>query len=421
MNTTQAKKETSIIIGIDNGKDDIEKSLDELALLAKTAGITVDARLTQRRDAPNNATYIGKGKIDELKDLIYLHNPNIVIFNEELSAAQLRNLSDKLDDILVIDRTLLILDIFATSAKSSEGKIQVELAQLKYRLSHLSGMGKMLSRLGGGIGTRGPGETKLETDRRHIRGRINSLNAELKNISKTYNNMRKQRERSGVFLVALVGYTNAGKSSIMNLLANENLLAQDKLFATLDTTTRKMTLSSGKDILISDTVGFIEKLPYHLIEAFKTTLEELKYADILLHITDAADPARENHVSTVMQILNEIGCKDKPMILIYNKVDKEVEYPLLNHADAMHTLEFSAKTGYGKDKLLHTIDEIIKDQKHHIHVIIPYSEQAIINFIHQKADILSQNHDEDGTHFELMVDDEGKNKLAKYVASNLRI
>ena len=343
---------TAVLVGIDDGRGDIENSLEELGLLAKTAGIEVVGSLIQKMDMPHRATYIGKGKLEELKNLIYLHDAGIAIFNDELSAAQMRNLSDSIEDAKIIDRTLLILDIFAANAKTAEGKIQVELAQLRHRASRLTGMGKLLSRLGGGIGTRGPGESKLETDRRHINSRIAALNARLKGIAKTRENMRRQRKRNDMFVAALVGYTNAGKSSLMRRLSEDEVYVADKLFATLDTTTRKIELSPNKTALLSDTVGFIEKLPHHLVEAFKTTLDELAFADVLIHVVDASNPLRDSQIDVVHGVLDELGMSDKPIIIAYNKIDKEHERPLTKPTRATASVEVSAATGEGIDSLI---------------------------------------------------------------------
>ena len=353
---SEVKQQRAVIVGVDNDLERLAPSLDELELLAKTADIEVVSRLTQRLDRPHSATYIGKGKLEELVALTDMHDPDLVIFNSELSTAQMRNLSDAFD-IPIIDRTLLILDIFAQGAKTAEGRIQVEIAQLKYRLSRLSGMGKMLSRLGGGIGTRGPGETKLETDRRHIAGRITNLEAKLKEIAKNRDNMRRKREKNQAFIAAFVGYTNAGKSSLMNMLSDEDLLAQDKLFATLDTTTRKLELKTRRDVLISDTVGFIERLPHHLVEAFKTTLDELRYADMLIHVVDMANPEQQRHVEVVESTLQELAV-DVPTLLVLNKSDKvghDDASPPPTSARAFKTIKTSAKTGQGKDELLSAI------------------------------------------------------------------
>ncbi|MCL2576367.1 MAG: GTPase HflX [Defluviitaleaceae bacterium] len=415
------KKEQAlaILVGIDNDKGDIEWSMDELRELAKTADIQICGTLTQKRERPHPGTYLGKGKLDELADLIddCEMTPNILIFNDELSPAQFRNLSNKFN-CNIIDRSILILDIFASGAHSAEGKLQVELAQLQYRLSRLSGLGKMLSRLGGGIGTRGPGETKLETDRRHIRNRIDNLRAELKEIRKNRDTMRKKRKRQGSFVAALVGYTNAGKSSILNLLTEikegEEVYVADKLFATLDTTMRRTILSNGQEILLSDTVGFIEKLPHHLIQAFKATLEELQHADVLIFVLDASHPQREAHRDVVLKTLEDLGVMDKKIITVFNKMDKDVELPLPHDTRLTTTIEMSAKTGEGKKMLLGTIEEIYNSSKTTLTVLIPYAESKLVAYIHENCEIINQSHEETGTFFELIADEEVKNRLEPF-------
>jgi len=356
MYDTGKVKDKAILVGIYGSRDavDIELSLDELGELAATAGVEVVSRLTQPRDKASGATYIGKGKVEELVRLVDMHDPDLVIFNDELTPAQMRNLSKQLAPA-VIDRTLLILDIFANRAQTAEGKMQVEMAQLRHRASHLGGMGKLLSRLGGGIGTRGPGETKLESDRRHIREKINNLNHDLKKISQVRDTQRKARARGGLTTASLVGYTNAGKSTILNLLSDAGVLAENKLFATLDPTTRKIHIPDGPQVLMTDTVGFIEKLPHHLIKAFRATLEELHHADILLHIIDAASPIAARQMQVVYATLRDLGVLEKPVITIFNKIDKPHERPLPQDPIADKIIEMSAKTGAGKDSLLSAI------------------------------------------------------------------
>ena len=414
MHDLKKEENIAILVGIDaNG--DIEISLEELAELARTAGIVVEGSITQKRERPHPATYFGKGKLDEIEDLIRYGEANMLIFNDELSPAQFRNISDKFD-CAIIDRTILILDIFASGANSAEGKLQVELAQLRYRMSRLSGMGKMLSRLGGGIGTRGPGETKLETDRRHIRARVNNLESELKEISKNRETMRKKREKTGTFQAALVGYTNAGKSSIMNMLTNADTYVANKLFATLDTTMRRIELPGGMEILLSDTVGFIERLPHHLVKAFRATLEELKYADMLIFVVDAASPHRDQHMAVVTKTLAELGLEEKRLVIVYNKMDiiSEANLPLPMDAKAETFIEASAKTGMGCENLLAAIEAIYNTGKTHLSVLIPYADSKIISYIHENCEILKESHEESGTFFEVIADDEARNRLAVY-------
>ncbi|MCL2350018.1 MAG: GTPase HflX [Defluviitaleaceae bacterium] len=421
MHDLKKEENRAILVGIDNDQTNIENSMEELFELAKTAGIQVCANLTQKRERRHPGTYLGKGKLDELQELIEEFDPppNILIFNDELAPAQFRNLSDKFD-CNIIDRSILILDIFAARAASAEGKLQVELAQLQYRLSRLTGMGKMLSRLGGGIGTRGPGETKLETDRRHIRNRIGNLKAELGEIKKNRENMRKKRERQGAFVAALVGYTNAGKSSILNLLGEtkegEEVYVADKLFATLDTTLRRTFLPSGAEILLSDTVGFIEKLPHHLIQAFKATLEELAHADVLLFVLDASHPQRDAHRDVVLKTLEDLKLGEQKIITVFNKMDKDVELPLPHAAQDDAAIEMSAKTGEGKNYLLSAIEEAYNSGRERMTVLIPYADSKISSYIHENCEIVAQSHEEVGTLFELIADNEAKNRLEQYKA-----
>ncbi|MCL2235944.1 MAG: GTPase HflX [Defluviitaleaceae bacterium] len=416
MHDLKREEDLAILVAIDNDSGDIEWSMEELAELAKTAGIKISGTLTQKRERPHPATHIGKGKLDELEEMIEWADPqpNILIFNDELSPAQFRNLTDRFK-CNIIDRSILILDIFASGAASAEGKLQVELAQLKYRLSRLSGMGKMLSRLGGGIGTRGPGETKLETDRRHIRNRIGNLEDNLKEIRKNRDNMRKKRKRQGAYVAALVGYTNAGKSSIMNLLAqDDHVEVADKLFATLDTTLRRINLPGGSEILLSDTVGFIERLPHHLIRAFKATLEELQHADVLIFVMDASHPQRDAHRDVVLKTLEDLGVTDTKIIAAYNKMDKDPALPLPRDSRLETLVEMSAVTEEGKGELLYALEEAYNGDKIRMTVIIPYSESKLVSYIHENCEIVAHSHEEAGNFYELIVDEEGKNRLAQY-------
>jgi len=413
MHDLKKEENVALLVGIDDGRGDIETSMDELEELAQTAGIATAGRLAQKRERPNPATYLGKGKLDELEELIWQKEPTMLIFNDELTPAQFRKLSDRFDCV-IIDRTLLILDIFAMGASSAEGKLQVELAQLRYRLSRLSGLGKILSRLGGGIGTRGPGETKLETDRRHIRNRITNLDHQLKEISKNRETMRKKREKQGAFVAALVGYTNAGKSSILNLLAAADVLVEDKLFATLDTTVRRLQLPGGSEILLSDTVGFIEKLPHHLVRAFRATLEELNYADVLVFVADAANANREKHRDVVMKTLDDLDLGEKRLITVYNKMDKEVEMPLPPCTRAESIVEMSAVTGAGTQSLLAAIEAVYNTGKTRMSVLIPYADSKLVAFIHEHCEILEESHEEAGTFFEVIADEEARNRLVGY-------
>lgn len=414
---TEKEIERVVLVGIDtgDGEFDIESCLDELGDLAKTAGAEVVGRLIQKREAINRATYLGKGKIEELKNYIEMVEATGIICDDELNPNQIRNLENALNT-KVMNRTLLILDIFAQRASSAEGKVQVELAQLKYNLAHLTGRGKEMSRLGGGIGTRGPGEKKLETDRRNIADRIADLNRELKEIEKHRGVLREKRMGTGVPVIALVGYTNAGKSTLLNTLTGAGVLAEDKLFATLDTTTRAVETESGAKYLFTDTVGFIQKLPHNLIKAFRATLEEAKYADILVHVVDASNPKRNEQMNIVYQTLKELGADNKPVITVYNKIDKEgVEKPLFTDKRALETISISAKKGLNIDTLLSKTEEIIKSFKRSIKVIIPYNMGQLLSVIHGSCEItLSENRDE-GYYFELYADDEVENRLKQYI------
>ena len=323
------EKERVILVAVSlQGQDDVDSSLDELAELASTAGAETVGRLVQSREAVHPGTYIGKGKIEELKDLIWELEATGVICDDELSPAQMKNLQDQLD-VKVMDRTLVILDIFAGRASTSEGKIQVELAQLKYRQTRLTGFGTSMSRLGGGIGTRGPGEKKLEIDRRLIKNRIAQLRRELDDVVRHRELTREQRKKSGIPVAAIVGYTNAGKSTLLNKLTDAGILAEDKLFATLDPTTRSLKLPSTQEVLLTDTVGFIKKLPHHLIDAFRSTLEEAKFADMILHVVDTSNPQMDEQMYTVYETLQNLGVKDKPIITIFNKQDKLEDQPVI--------------------------------------------------------------------------------------------
>ncbi len=407
--------EKVILVGIENIDNEkiIDSYLDELEELAQTAGAVVVGRMIQKRESIHTAHYLGKGKVEELKNLVIQLDATSVICDDELSPAQLKNLSDMLD-IKVIDRTILILDIFASRANSREGKIQVELAQLKYRMSRLTGLGISLSRLGGGIGTRGPGETKLETDRRHLRNRISELNSELVDIETHRNTLRNKRVKKGIPVVSIVGYTNAGKSTLLNTLTNAGVLAEDKLFATLDTTTRKIK-ASDLEILITDTVGFIRKLPHHLIKAFRSTLEELKYSDILIHVVDVSNDRCEEQMKIVYETIKQLECIDTPIITVFNKIDKDIQLPFPNDNIARKCIKISAKYGTNIDLLLSSIEEILHSTKNKIKIIIPYTQGHLLNLLHNQCEILSEEHTGNGVLIEVYANDEMNNRLSKYL------
>lgn len=389
-------KETVILVGVDTGGEELEEaSLDELAELAKTAGAQVAGRLIQARENIHPGTYIGKGKMLELKDLIWETEADTVICDDELTSVQIGNLEDELS-CKVIDRTLLILDIFAARAVSGEGKIQVELAQLRYRASRLSGLGRSLSRLGGGIGTRGPGEKKLEMDRRLIRERISRLKKELRDVEKHRELIRGQRKQSGLKVAALVGYTSAGKSSIENALTDAGILADAMLFSTLDTTTRSLMLDNTQEILLTDTVGFIRKLPHHLVEAFKSTLEEAACADIIIHVVDASNPQMDTQMHVVYETLRQLGAEGKPVITLFNKQDllEEPGYPRDFQAD--YSIPTSAKTGQGLEELKKALLEIIRRDQIYIERLYDFSEAGKIQIIRTRGQLLSEEYVPEG-------------------------
>lgn len=389
-------QERVILVGVStDDNDDTQKSLDELSELAATAGAITVGRVVQNLDQIHPGTYVGKGKLEEIKDLIWETQATGIICDDELTPVQLGNMEDALDT-KVMDRTLIILDIFAGRASTNEGKIQVELAQLKYRQSRLTGLGKSLSRLGGGIGTRGPGEKKLEMDRRLIKNRIAQLNRELKDVKRHREVTREQRNKNKVPVVAIVGYTNAGKSTLLNYLTGAGVLEEDKLFATLDPTTRNLKLPSKQEILITDTVGFIRKLPHHLIEAFRSTLEEAKYADIILHVVDASNPHMDEQMYIVYETLENLEVKNKPVITAFNKQDKLTEKPILRDFKADHIVEISAKTGAGLDQLQDVIEDILRDQKIYVEKVYAYADAGKIQLIRKYGELLEESYQEDG-------------------------
>ena len=389
-------QEKVILVGVSTSDhDDTQKSLDELEELAATAGAITVGRVVQNLDQIHPTTYVGKGKLEEIKDLLWETEATGIICDDELSPIQLGNMEDALDT-KVMDRTLIILDIFAGRASTNEGKIQVELAQLKYRQSRLTGLGKSLSRLGGGIGTRGPGEKKLEMDRRLIKNRIAQLNRELRDVKRHREITREQRSKNKVPVVAIVGYTNAGKSTLLNHLTGAGVLEEDKLFATLDPTTRNLKLPSKQEILITDTVGFIRKLPHHLIEAFRSTLEEAKYADIILHVVDASNPQVDEQMYIVYETLQNLEVKNKPIITAFNKQDKLAGDPILRDFKADHIVRISAKTGAGLDELQAVIEEVLRGQKVLIEKLYPYAEAGKIQLIRKYGELLEESYQEDG-------------------------
>lgn len=389
-------EEKVILVGVQlNENEPAEESLDELGELAKTAGAEVVGRMIQSREYIHPATYIGKGKITELKELLWETDATGIICDDELTSVQLKNLEQELG-CKIIDRTLLILDIFAARAVSSEGKIQVELAQLKYRASRLIGLGNSLSRLGGGIGTRGPGEKKLEMDRRLIRERISRLKKELREVEQHRELIRTQRKDSNLKVAALVGYTSAGKSSLENALTGAGILEDAMLFSTLDTTTRALELEGKQQVLLTDTVGFIRKLPHHLIEAFKSTLEEAKYADIIIHVVDASNPQMDTQMYVVYDTLRQLGVEGKPIITLFNKQDKLKSPQMFRDLHADYTFAVSAKTGQGLDELKGALLDIIRQDQIYVERLYDFSEAGKIQLIRKQGQLLEEEYVAEG-------------------------
>lgn len=405
----EAEERVILVAVRKSDRENTEQSLDELCELASTAGAVTVARVIQNLDNFNPATYIGKGKIDEIKELIIEYDATGIICDDELSPAQMNNLSDALE-IKIMDRTLLILDIFAARANTNEGKIQVELAQLRYRSSRLSGLGNALSRLGGGIGTRGPGETKLEMDRRIIHERIGQLKHELEAVVTHRELTRSQRSRSNIPVVAIVGYTNAGKSTLLNTLTGAGILAENKLFATLDPTTRGLELESGQQILLTDTVGFISKLPHHLVEAFKSTLEEAVYADIILHVVDASNPAMDSQMYVVYDTLEKLGVGDKPIITAFNKIEIAGN-KVLKDFKADKTVNISALHGDGLTELKDTIEEVLRESKIYIEKTYSYTEASKISLIRKYGQLISEEYVAEGIEVKAYVPTEIYDKV----------
>ena len=399
---TSEQKEKFILVGVETGKDRMEESLAELNELLDTAGGETVGKIVQNLESINKATYVGKGKVKEIKELAEELQADGIVCDDELSPAQLSNLKDELD-IKVLDRTLVILDIFAAHAKTSEGKLQVELAQLKYRSSRLTGLGKNLSRLGGGIGTRGPGESKLETDRRAIRERVSQLRSEIEKMENVRDTLRKSRMSDGIPVIAIVGYTNAGKSTFLNKITDAGILAEDKLFATLDPTTRSLKIPDGEEVLFTDTVGFISKLPHNLVDAFKSTLEEAKYADLILHIADASNPEADEQMKVVYRTLEELKVTGKPIITFLNKQDKIEEEKIIKDLKAEAVIKGSAKTGQGIDELLTKITEILREGKVFIDALLSYADSSKIAIIRKKGQLLAEEYEGDGIRIKAYV------------------
>ncbi len=395
------KQEVALLVSVDTGEFDAEVSINELEELAHTAGAEVIGKVIQRKEAPEKATFVGVGKLAEIIAFIDANPVDLLIFDSELSPSQQRNL-ERLTKVRVIDRTMLILDIFAARARTSEGKLQVELAQLKYSLPRLAGQGIAMSRLGGGIGTRGPGETKLESDKRHIRRRIDKLQEELRALEKRRNQMRKRREKDGVQTVAIVGYTNAGKSTLMNALTNAGVLAENKLFATLDPTSRGLTLPDGRQVMLIDTVGLIRRLPHKLVEAFKSTLEEAAEATVILNVCDASDEHSAEHLEVTRQLLNELGCEGKPIISVMNKCD------LVGDIYAMptfgKTVMISALEEKGFDELLEAVLKELPPTRRKAELLIPFSAGAIAARIRKEGAVEEEEYRPEGLYMRAVVE-----------------
>lgn len=404
-------KERVILVGVsEQDGDDAEDSLAELAELVKTAGASVAGTLIQKRELIHPGTYVGTGKVAEIAELLEHTGATGIVCDDELSPAQLKNLETMLNT-KVMDRTLIILDIFAARATTSEGKIQVELAQLKYRLSRLTGLGRSMSRLGGGIGTRGPGEKKLEIDRRLINDRIAQLNRELKEVVKHREIARAKRERNAVPVVAIVGYTNAGKSTLLNHLTDAEILEEDKLFATLDPTTRMLELEGHQQVLLTDTVGFIRKLPHHLIEAFKSTLEEAKYADYIIHVVDASNPQRDKQMYIVYETLDHLGVKNKKILTLFNKIDIRTDDDPLQDFRADHVLQISAAENAGLDAVKDVLQEMLREDKIYIERVIPYAQAGVLQLVRNKGELVSEEYVPEGISIRAYVPMEVYGKL----------
>ena len=401
MYDNEIKKEYALLVSVDTGEFDAEVSINELEELAHTAGAEVVGKVIQKKEAPEKATFVGVGKLAEIIAFCETQEVDLLIFDSELSPSQQRNL-EKLTKVRVIDRTMLILDIFAARARTSEGKLQVELAQLKYSLPRLAGQGIALSRLGGGIGTRGPGETKLESDKRHIRRRIDKLQEELKALEKRRNQMRKRREKDGVQTVAIVGYTNAGKSTLMNALTNAGVLAENKLFATLDPTSRGLTLPDGRQVMLVDTVGLIRRLPHKLVEAFKSTLEEAAEATVILNVCDASDEHSAEHLEVTRQLLNELGCEGKPVISVMNKCDLVGD--IYSMPTFGKTVMISAKEQKGFDELLEAVLKELPPTRRKAELLIPFAAGAVAARIRNEGVVEEEEYRPEGLYMRAIVE-----------------
>lgn len=408
--SNDAKRERAVIVAVDTGTYDIEMSIAEIRALCNTAGADVVGEVVQKRDRPDNSSFIGSGKILEAKELCEALEADLIVVDAELSGTKLRNLEDAVG-IDVVDRTTLILDIFAGAATSAEGKLQVELAQLSYRLPRLAGSRTALSRLAGGIGTRGPGESKLESDRRYIRSRVAALKERLSDMEKRRDQTRRDRTKSGVPVVALVGYTNVGKSSLLNALTGSEVLAEDKLFATLDPTVRRLSVGDLQQVVVVDTVGFVSRLPHTLVEAFKSTLEEIKYADLIIKVADASTDIWSDQLAVTIKVIEELGCADIPAITVFNKCDK------IDTAAALPGISVSAKTGKGLDTLIDEISKTLSERVIRCTVKIPFDKLSLASMIREHGNIISENFEEDGALITATIERAMYSKLEPYVVA----
>ena len=414
--TFETKQERAVLVGLNadcftQAQTATDETLEELEALLETAGGFCTGKILQNRHTPDAHSFIGEGKAEEVRMLVEFTESTMVVFDNELSPGHIRALEEILG-VTVLDRSALILDIFAQRAKTREGRLQVELAQYKYLLPRLSGMGKSLSRQGGGIGTRGPGETKLESDRRHIRERIARLQQELEQVRQVRGVQRERRMKNSVPVVAIVGYTNAGKSTLLNQLTGAGIPANNRLFDTLDTTSRQLSVSDNLDVVLSDTVGFIAKLPHHLVDAFRATLEELEYADLLLHVIDASDPNREEHIAVVDSLINKLAKPGTPVLKCYNKADLVSREDIPTGEDIVR---ISAAKGYGMDDLLQAIEKALGHSRHHIVVTVPYAKGGLVDTLHQNAQVLATDYTGEGIVVETIVDPILYGRLKEYI------
>lgn len=411
------RKERAVLCSVDTGAFDADVSIDELEELCSTAGAEVIAKVVQVRPAPDAALFLGVGKLDEIKEFYKYEDIDLLVFDDELTPSQQRNI-ENYTGFKVIDRTTLILDIFAQRARSKEGKLQVELAQLKYMLPRLAGKGASLSRLGGGIGTRGPGESKLESDRRHIRRRIDAISDELKAVEKRRNQMRRRREKDGVETVVIVGYTNAGKSTLMNRLTDAGVLAENKLFATLDPTSRALSLPSGREVMLIDTVGLIRRLPHNLVEAFKSTLEEAACADVILNVCDASSPECAEHLRVTNELLTELGATDIPVVSVMNKCD--LLYDTDNIMSLGDSVFISALHGNGIDALLAAIDRALPPDRRRCVFLFPYDDISPSSLVREDSTVFSEEYTENGLKIDALCSLRIANKFSKYVVETYK-